>query len=63
MNYFKLIVYGLWFGLIYFTLMVLGESLFPGTLYETAFTNLGIISVFVVLTLDTIISLGSAMEN
>ncbi|HIH09796.1 MAG TPA: hypothetical protein HA254_03940 [Candidatus Diapherotrites archaeon] len=56
---FKLLVTGLWFGLIFLALMAIGESLSPGSLAGTAFTDLGIISVISLMIIDTLFSLGS----
>lgn len=62
MNYFKWAVYGLWIWFFYFVLVFLGETFFSGTLKDTAFTNLGIIIMLVVIVLDTILSFGSIEE-
>ena len=56
---FKLFVYGLWFALLYFGFAVLGEAVFPGSLKDTAFTDLGILSFFSVLVLDSLFTLRS----
>lgn len=62
MGNFRLFVYGLWFGAIFLFLMFIGEILFPGSLAGTASTDLGILSVFAVLILDSMFSLGSAQK-
>ncbi|HLC92588.1 MAG TPA: hypothetical protein VJH23_02680 [archaeon] len=56
---FKLIVYGLWFGLAYLLLTGLSEAALPGSLNDTAFTDIGIFSFFAVLILDSLFTLGS----
>ncbi len=56
MSYFKFAVYGLWTSLIYLALIIIGELTFPGSLYDTAFSDLGIISVFCAI-ISTIIYL------
>ena len=62
MNKFRLVVLGLWFGLGFVVLMIIGNSFFPGQLEDTAFTDLGILSVFAVLILDTLFSLGASVD-
>jgi len=62
MNKFRLVVLGLWFGLGFVAIMIIGNALFPGKLADTAFTDLGILSVFVVLIIDTLFSLGASVE-
>ena len=42
--------------------MGLGEIINPGMLADTAFTDLGIMSVFLLLIFDSLFSLGSAEE-
>jgi len=62
MNKFRLVVVGLWFGLGFVVIMIIGNTLFPGQLEDTAFTDLGILSVFAVLILDTLFGLGASVE-
>ncbi len=62
MGHFKLFVYGLYVGLIFLALTILGDAIVPGQLAETVFSPLGILSIFALLTLDTMFSLGSAEE-
>ena len=59
MGNFKLFVYGLWFSLAYLGFSIFGEFLFPGSLKSSAFTDLGILSFFAVLVLDSLFTLGS----
>jgi len=59
MGKFKLFVYGLWFSAIYLLMAFLGEAAFPGSLKSSAFTDLGILSFFAVLVLDSLFTLGS----
>ena len=59
LKYFSL---GLWFSLAFVVIMVIGNAIAPGQLASTAFTDLGILSVFVVITLDTIFNLQSAED-
>ncbi len=56
---FKLVVYGLWFSLIYLGMAAFGEAIFPSSLKSTAFTDLGILSFFCLLVLDSLFTLGS----
>ena len=60
LRYFAL---GLWFSLAFVVVMILGNAIAPNALADTAFTDLGILSVFVVVTLDTIFNLGSAEDQ
>ncbi len=60
MSMFKYMVYGLYFGAGFLLLMALGEIINPGMLVDTAFTDIGIISVFLLFICDSIFSLGSA---
>ena len=60
MGLFKNITVGLWWGIIFLIIMVLGEGFFPGSLAGTAFTELGILSVFAVCVVDMVFTLGSA---
>ena len=62
MSMFKYIVYGLYFGAGFLLLMYLGEIINPGMLADTAFTDIGIMSVFLLLIFDSLFSLGSAEE-
>ena len=60
MSFSKLLVYGLWGGAIMLAIMAIGESSLPGSLAGTAFTDLSIISVFVLIIFDSLFSLGSS---
>ncbi len=62
MGHFKLVIYGLWFGFILLCVMAFGESVFPGSLAASAFSGVGILSVFFMLISDSLFSLGSAAE-
>ena len=63
MNLLKYFVAGIWFSLVFVIIMLIGNILVPGQLADTAFTEIGILSVFVVITLDTIFNLQSAEEK
>jgi hypothetical protein len=54
----KLAILGLWFGLLQIIIMAIGESIFPGSLNDTAFTNLGIIIILAIGVMDFIFSFG-----
>jgi len=62
MGLFRYAVYGLWFGLGLIGIMFIGEYISPGSLAKTAFTDAAIMSVFALLILDSMFSLGSAEE-
>ncbi|VVB98902.1 Uncharacterised protein [uncultured archaeon] len=63
MGFSKLVVYGLWFGAIFVGIMAFGESILPGSLADSAFSTLGLLSVFALLICDSLFSLGSASED
>lgn len=58
----KYLVYGLWFGIAFIGITVLGDSLVPGQLADTVFSPLGIIITFALMMIDSFFSLGSAEE-
>lgn len=62
MGNFKLFVYGLWVGAIFLGITVLGNLIVPGQLADTVFSPLGVLIIFVLLTIDTMFSLGSTEE-
>ena len=60
MGVLKYFALGILFSLAFVVIMIIGNLISPGKLADTAFTDLGILSVFVVITLDTIFNLQSA---
>ena len=62
MKHISLVIYGLWLGVIFIGLMILGEGLFPNSLSGTAFTDMGILSVFALVIADSLFTVGSARE-
>ncbi|MCR4368442.1 MAG: hypothetical protein NUV67_00885 [archaeon] len=51
---FKLFVKGLYFGLLMFILIFIGDFFFPGKLAGTVFSPLGILIIFVVFMIDAV---------
>lgn len=62
MNFLKLLTIGIWWGFAMIFIMIFGEYFFPGSLADSAFTDLGILIVFAMGVIDTIFSLGSSYE-
>ena len=54
----KLIVLGLYMGTAFLLILLLGDSIFPGSLAQTAFSPLGIISILGLLMMESFFSYG-----
>lgn len=57
MGKFSFIVHGIYFGAILLFLIFIGESIFPGSVASTTFTELGVLSVFMLLIMEALFDL------
>jgi len=56
MALFSLFIRGLWVSLFFLTIVIFGDFLIPGKLAVTVFSPLGVLIIFVTLTMDFVFS-------